>query len=231
VAGTGLIVTTTAIGVIGPPDDTGTCQKNAYCLPMTFGSTPTSCQINGECAAGKTCRTAFCGGICNTGPTVGQSCGGDADCTGSAGSCTAGANFGVACTGTVAGECGGSNICRAVDPAKGVDGLPCTDDDPVTSQGTAQTIASTTSTASASIVDLSDNTNGGTSFGMLYGTVCSGFASCTTAVTGSPFDCSASTGLLASTPSAHGAGLASAFPQLDSASTGDNVVTNRQTAR
>ena len=75
------------------------------------------------------------------------------------------------------------------------------------------------------------NTNGGASFGMFYGSVCTGFPSCVTSIVGTPFDCSATTGLLAPTPSAHGAGLASAFPQLDSASTGDNVVTTRQAAK
>ena len=220
--GTALVINTIALGVIATPADNGTCSKAAICTPVVFNSAPTVCEVNSECSP-NTCSTAFCAGICNSGSNTGRACAGDADCGGAVGSCTAGAQYGQACVGNVVGECGAQNICQPVNAAKGFDGLPCTADDPPSSQGAPSTIPTTTSTASAAVIDV-NNAAGK----QMFGTLCTGQSGCVTSLSGFPFNC---TNLLAATPSASGAGLASAFTQLDGATTGDGVVTNRLTAK
>ena len=135
-----------------------------------------------------------------------------------------GANFGAACTGSVPNECGATNICTPVNIAKGFDGLPCTADDPVSSQGTASSIPTTTGQASASVVDRDNNAGA-----QIYNSkLCSNASTCVTTVTGAPFDC---TKLLSASPSVSKAALGSAFPQLEGNQTDDDVVTNRQAAK
>ena len=78
---------------------------------------------------------------------------------------------------------------------------------------------------SASIVDVNDNVP---SPGLMFGPLCAGFAPCVTELLGSPFNCASITG---AAPSTSGASLVSAFTQVDAATTGDSVITNRQTGK
>ena len=223
-AGTALILTTTAIGVIGQPDDNGSCFTASICLPLAFGSTPSTCVVNSDCSAGKTCGTAYCQGICSAAsPLVGSPCTGDVSCGGVVGSCVQGPNYGVACTHAGDAVCGANNLCTPQNVAKGYDGVPCTADDPQASQGVPSTIPETTATASAGLVDA--NNNPGT---QEYGSLCSGKTVCLTSTQGVPFNCPA---LLGAGHSVSHASLASAFPQVEGYQTGDAVVTNKQTAK
>jgi len=216
--GSGLIVLSTAIGVIATPDDGGGCSRAGVCSTFTVGSTLVSCQVDSECAAGKTCVSAYCAGKCLGGSNAGKACVKNPDCPG--GFCQAGAMFSQPCTGT--GTCGTANICTPVSAAKGFDGLPCTSDDPVSSQGVAATFPATTGAASSTVVDAGDMpgyliTNG----------VCTGFPSCLTTATGHVFNCGAGIG-----PGlVSGASITTAFGQLDGANIGDDVVTTTFTAR
>jgi len=151
---------------------------------------------------------------------------------------TRGANSTTAAAHSVAAEvnipsqCGTQNICKPVNKAKGFDGLACTADDPLGSQGNAATIPTTTRTAASTIVDATNVAGqqifGTQPLGNLAGNVCSGVSPCVTSLPGFKFNC---TNLLAASPSVSGAGLASAFPQIDAATTQDNVVANRQRAK
>lgn len=161
---------------------------------------------------------------------------------------------------TIPSECGTQNICRPVSRPKGFDGLPCTKDDSLSSQGIPATIPTTTHIASTVVVDVNNgagqqlfprvcssgasagnvcasDADCGGAVGSCRANLCTGFppppgdpfaATCVTSVSGFAFNC---TNLLAATPSVSGAGLASAFPQIDAASVNDDAVTNRQRAR
>jgi hypothetical protein len=266
--GTGLIVSTTAIGVISTPNDGGNCSTDRICTPVAHGATPTSCTVDAQCSGGGTCSGAFCAGVCGSGADprlVGKSCTMDNDVSTcpvcgcgvavAAGTCQYGPNYGQACTG-VATDCGGDpsqNICRPVNPFKGYDGIPCTADDPPASQGLASTIPTTTAIGSAGGSDV-NNTAGSQMYtpvtGGTIGTgLCTGKATCLTAIQGTPFNC---TSLMTTPPTLTGTcssgqpcatakdcssgnclgpSLVAGFPDaLDSPTTEDGIITNRQTA-
>jgi hypothetical protein len=225
--GSGVIVTTTAIGTIqaNPIGDVRPCRRAGVCAGFSFGATgatTVACEVDAQCtAAPKTCVSAYCAGLCGTGAKMGQPCLKNTDC-GSGQVCTAGATYGQGCTGTVAGECGAANQCVAVDANKGFDGLPCTADDPVSSQGTAATLPTTTGLSFSAVVDV-DNRAGN----FMYDGICTGFPNgCPTSRSGSPFSCSA----LVNEHSVAGTSLTSTFDQIDGVMTGDTVVTNTLTA-
>jgi hypothetical protein len=223
--GSGVVVTNTAIGVIGPaPADDGTCKRAGVCTTFTFGQTaaPTSCQVDSECAAGKLCSSAYCAGVCQTGTLIGKACIRSGDC-GGGGFCNQGTKFSQPCSS--ADECGANSICQPVVPAKGFDGLPCTADDPAASKGTPQNAPTTTGIASSSVIDAFDANGLGRLIGL--GT-CAGQATCITTSHGHPFSCSA---LLSATPSLTGGAVASAFNQIDAATVNDDVITVFQAAK
>lgn len=109
---------------------------------------------------------------------------------------------------------------------KGPDGIPCTADDPPGSFGTAQTLPTTTGTAGSVLVDGSAYTGGVFINGQCTGT---GVGKCNASITGSKFDCAA----LMSNPTGGttGSRIATSFPQIEAATTGDNTVITVFTAR
>jgi len=230
--GSAVIVTDTAIGVITPSDTCKTsscsqrpCRRAAICsgFPVKTTAAPQVCEVDAECSP-NTCVSAYCAGLCSAG-SVGKPCVAHSDC-GNLGLCAAGAKFAQACVGTP-NECGADGMCVAVDANKGFDGQPCTADDPVSSQGTALAIPTTTGTASAAVTDANDTAG----FFMLDGKCNGGFTggviSCATTKQGALFSCDA----LLNHQSSSGAALVSAFDTLDGNQTLDTVVTNGQTAR
>ncbi|MBI3783072.1 MAG: hypothetical protein HY270_06705 [Deltaproteobacteria bacterium] len=224
-AGSSVLLINIGIGVIGPsPTDDGTCKRAAVCVPFTFNQSaaPTSCVVDAECTVGKTCHSAYCAGLCTSGPKIGSSCIKTTDC-GTGGFCDQGTMFSQPCTGTIPNECGTNSVCIPVVPAKGFDGLPCTADDPVSSQGTAQSAPTTTGTATASLID-GNNVAGN----QLNGSLCSNLTTCVTTLTGTPFNCAA---LQSMTPTLTGTSLVSGFTQFDAATVNDDVITIRETAK
>jgi hypothetical protein len=130
--------------------------------------------------------------------------------------------FNVPCTGTApATECGANAVCRAVDAAKGFDGIPCNGDDPPSSQGVANTIPQTTGKSNASVADAFSGTN---SSQQLVHRNCypSGLpdTNCITSASGSLFDCAS---LLSVSPSTTGVKLTTVFPTVDGV-TGDSAI-------
>jgi cysteine-rich repeat protein len=101
------------------------------------------------------------------------------------------------------------------NPGKGVDGIPCTNDDP--DKGVARIIPVTTGLASLAIVDQSAIQ--GTSIAL--GSTC-GDGPCDPASTGAPFNCDA----LAADPTGgtDGAALALTVPMIDELAVGDSVL-------
>ncbi len=237
--GDGLIMNSIAIG---PISDGGSCAVEQICTGGGFPAAPTACTSSATCAAGTTCiagaclgkctvnvecsnsglcRPAFCAGVCQGDPlTNGTPCVTNPICGGGAGVCSQGANFGLACTG-MGVECPGG-VCQAVFPAKGFDGAPCTADDPVASRGSATTLPTTTATASSTVMDANNNPGF-----LITSGVCSPGGACIASITGHKFDCSG----LTTVGGVSGAKLVNAFPNIDQAQVGDNVVTNGQTAR
>src|SRR5207247_272341 len=124
-------------------------------------------------------------------------------------------------------ECGADGLCVAVDANKGFDGVPCTDDDPATSRGTALAIPTTTGSASGAIIDANNTAGYFILDGKCNGGFTSGVINCATSKQGSLFNCDQ----LLNHQSSSGAALVSAFDQLDGYQTLDNVVTNGQTSR
>jgi hypothetical protein len=195
------------------------------CEKWTFGLTPKSCQVTAECTTGQ-CTPSYCAGQCTAGTKVGSTCIKTSDC-GSGGVCSHGAHFAFACSGPSDSACGADSVCVAVDPPKGYDGLPCTDDDPVSSRGIASNIPTTTSMAESAVIDTTDTFNLLGSM-LAFGECSDNFTPCTTSAQGTLFNCPA---LLAATPSLTGASSASAYSLLDGASVNDYVVTVLQTAK
>ncbi|GIW41071.1 MAG: hypothetical protein KatS3mg076_1648 [Candidatus Binatia bacterium] len=164
-------------------------------------------------------------GKCVGGSTPGVDCVVDADCGGggvcASATCSGGTNPGGACTSDA--DCPGGGTCVPNNPTKGLDGLPCTDDDPPISRGVPSTVPGTTGRALALVADA--NANAG---GQIVHRRCTGRgAACRTAIDGVPFDCAA---LLGSPASVSGTRLTVAFTALDQ-QTGDWAVLTVLTAR
>lgn len=123
--------------------------------------------------------------------------------------------------GTITSADGGNCSYDPTDPAKGPDGLPCTADDPPSSQGEGQTLPQTTGRASAVVVDSNAFTGS-----VIIDGQCSGGKdpTCVSGVSGKPFSCEA----LTSNPTGGTAGgrLATAFPAIETNQVGDNTVVN-----
>jgi hypothetical protein len=217
--GSALLVTTTAIGTIATPDDSGACTKAGVCAPFAFGTTPAACTVNSECSGGTTCHSAVCGGICSGGFNNGKGCLVATDCP--SGSCVQGGNFGVSCVGGIPNECGATNICRAVNVPKGFDGIPCTDDDSIPARGLPNTIPTTTGVATAGIIDANNIAGQLIDDGWCTGST----AACTTQRQGTLFNCTqVQMGNLS------GGQLSAAFTQIDANIILDSIVTTGFTA-
>jgi len=222
--GSGIVVTSTAIGVIQGLGEARPCRRFGACELFAFNATPVACEVTAQCTAPKNCVSAYCAGLCTAGPKIGSPCIKVADC-GSGGVCTPGANFAKGCTG-LPNECGADNKCVPFSPDRGFDGLPCTADDPLTSQGTAAAIPTTTGLSAASVADVDGVPGYFMSGGFCSGSFTAGAKACNTTRVGHPFNCSA----LVNQHSASGASVASAFETLDGNQTGDTLVTNGLTA-
>jgi hypothetical protein len=124
--------------------------------------------------------------------------------------CETGSNAGVSCR-TNPVICGSPAACV---PAKGSDGVPCSEDDPEAVRGAEMTAWMTTGTASARIQD--------GNLGQIGWPLCDGVPVLPCAFSGMVGDC----GRLARDPGAglSGFGLVSATPVLDLPGTGNNVV-------
>jgi hypothetical protein len=212
--GSGLFLSTIQIGTIS---DDGTCAVAKQCAGGANNAA--DCAVNEDCPGGA-CASAICHGFCTIATT--SPCLVNADCPGGGGVCQPGAMFNVPCTGTnPTTECGANAVCRAVDPAKGFDGTPCTADDPATSQGVANTIPQTTGTSHASVADAFAGVN---SNQQLVHKSCYPSAlpttNCITSSSGSLFDCGS---LLSVSPSTSGVKLTTVFPTVDGVS-GDAAI-------
>ena len=182
------------------------------------------CNTGADCTSG-VCGTALCGGTCVGGTTVGKACLQNTDCSGAGATCNTGfPGYNTKCT--QAGPCGTGGTCVPIDTAKGLDGLPCTDDDAPGAKGVPQTIPQTTG-RSATFLSDADNIGGA----QLVHLACVGGlidpANCGSSVVGTPFNCANITG---PNPSVSGVRLANTFPTLDG-QTGDGVVSTFLTAR
>ncbi len=140
--------------------------------------------------------------------------------------CAGGTNPGTACT-TNANACAGG----ACVPAKGDDGIPCNADDPIETQGTAQTLTTTTGTASGAVLHAGGfNLNGdGISEDEISADFLCGNTEpdhCQVSKTGNPYDC-AQLAVGVTT----GAANVSTFAALDAAMIGDDVVSSIFTAK
>jgi hypothetical protein len=113
--------------------------------------------------------------------------------------------------GTITGNCAVDES----DPNKGPDGIPCTDDDPVSVRGTATVAYQTTGTAEAVVVNA-----GGSGQNIDKDSTC-GASTCITTASGNPLSCEA----LQSSPA--GLCLASAFSALNQPTTGDIAVPSK----
>jgi len=219
--GSGLFLSTIQVGAIA---NGGSCATERQCAGGTNNAAP--CQVDEDCPSGA-CASAICHGFCSIATT--SPCLVNADCPAGGGVCVPGATFNVACSGTnPATECGANAVCHPVDPAKGFDGIPCTADDPPSSQGVATTIPQTTGTGHASVSDAFAGTSSGQ---QLVHKSCYPSAqpgeTCITSSVGTPFDCSSLAGV---SPSVTGARLTTAVPIVDGL-TGDAVLTTLMTAR
>jgi len=104
------------------------------------------------------------------------------------------------------------------DPALyGDDGIACTDDDP--GQAEASTLATTSGTASAELLNASNVKNSN-----IDGSSQCGALPCVASITGAPIDCDAA--FADPTGGLSGAANGSAFGTFDAASIGDNVTTS-----
>jgi hypothetical protein len=216
-AGSALILSTTAIGTIL---DMGTCGIAGRCVGGSANDT--ACSFDIDCPGGS-CATARCLGFCQgtTTPCLTN------DNCGAGGICNLGPTGNTKCTGP--DTCGASNVCVAVDAAKGFDGVPCTDDDAETAKGVPQTLPQTTNRSSSVVADVL-NIAGQQ---LAHGSCISGNIqppACLGSVQGVRFNCDS---LLSGTPTTAGARLATTFPfpSIDTATTGDGVVTTILTAR
>lgn len=220
--GAGLFLSTLQVGTIS---DGGSCAIEKRCAGGSADGF--ACQVNNDCPGGGSCAGAICHGFCSVATTT--PCLTTADCFGGGGTCVPGAMFDVPCSGTnPSTECGANAICRGVNPAKGFDGIPCTADDPPTSQGLTATIAQTTGTSHAAVADAFDGANSGR---QLAHKSCYPSAlpdqTCVTASTGTLFDCAS---LLSPSPSVSGVRLTTAYPTVDGLS-GDAAIVALMTAR
>jgi hypothetical protein len=137
--------------------------------------------------------------------------------------------YNVPCPGTNPNtECGANAVCRAVNPAKGFDGVPCTTDDPATSQGIANTIPQTTGVSHAAIVDAFQGAAPGQ---QLIHKSCYPSSlpttNCITSASGTLFNCGL---LLSATPDVSGVRLTTVFPTVDGL-TGDAAIATLLAAR
>jgi hypothetical protein len=219
--GSALLLSTIQIGTIS---DLGTCLTAKQCAGGSNNGTV--CAVNQDCP-GATCASAICNGFCNNAPTT--PCLTNVDCAATSGVCQPGPTFNVSCVGTApATECGLNAVCRAVNPAKGFDGIPCNADDPPASQGAANTIPQTTGVSLASVVDGFAGTN---AYQQLTHRNCyvsdDPDAKCLTSATGSLFNCAS---LLSPSPSVTGVKLTTVFPAVDGA-TGDAAIATLLQAR
>ncbi|MBI1815459.1 MAG: hypothetical protein HYR72_10805 [Deltaproteobacteria bacterium] len=124
--------------------------------------------------------------------------------------CEGGSNTGMLCAATPDVCVGGKCV-----PAKGADGIPCNDDDPLAVRGAAQLVFNTTGTVRAAV----RNANNVPSANIAESESC-GEHPCLTSATGLPFDCDKLVG------TGTGGGIVvSAFPALDAALPGDTVNT------
>ncbi|MBI4516412.1 MAG: thrombospondin type 3 repeat-containing protein [Deltaproteobacteria bacterium] len=121
--------------------------------------------------------------------------------------CVGGQNPGASCTGNP-GLCVGGD-CLA---AKGSDGIPCNEDDPLENRGAPVLNRYTTGTVSAMITHAKNE-----QYPIAAYELCGGYP-CLTTATGTLFDCD-------QPPEEAGGVLASAYSALDSPQAGDNVVT------
>jgi hypothetical protein len=218
--GSGLFLSTIQIGTIS---DDGTCAVAKQCAGGT--NSGAVCAVNGDCPGGG-CASAICNGLCSNSATT--PCLVNANCP-AGGVCNPGATFNVPCAGAdPENECGANAVCRAVDPAKGFDGVPCTADDPPTSQGVANTIPQTTGVSHASVADAFAGSN---PFQQLTHRACYPSANpdgnCVTSSQGSLFDCGS---LLGPSPSVTGVKLTTVFPTVDGV-TGDAAIATLLQAR
>jgi hypothetical protein len=127
-------------------------------------------------------------------------------------------------------ECGANAVCVAVDPRKGFDGVPCSDDDPIGGRGAASTIPQTTGTSMVMVADPMQGTGFNAGGQLIHKNCRPGnlLTNCITANTGSPFNCSSLTSV---TPSASGVRLTSGFPSLDAVISADAAIVTLLTAR
>ncbi|MBI1817917.1 MAG: hypothetical protein HYR72_23310 [Deltaproteobacteria bacterium] len=139
--------------------------------------------------------------------------------------CSGGTNPGTACT-TNAGACAGGTCI----PAKGPNGIPCDSDDPVETQGTAQTLTTTTGSATGNVLHAGGlTTDGAISDDAIDADHLCGNDEpdhCVVTKIGNPYNCAAlATGVTT------GAANVSAFAALDAAMIGDDVVSSIFTAK
>jgi len=119
-----------------------------------------------------------------------------------------------------------------VSAEKGLDGLPCTDDDPPATRGIPQTIPASTALSHSMVWDADPTLSAPKPGRHLVhlrdsaGSGC-GAGGCIAALFGAPFSC---TSLFQSPPSVSGARLAATFPAIDQ-QTGDAVVPTFLSAR
>lgn len=219
--GSGLFLSTIQIGTI---DDDGTCAIDQQCAGGANNGDP--CSVNQDCPGGA-CAPAICNGFCSIATT--SPCLVNGDCPAGGGVCQPGAMFNVPCPGAnPTTECGANAVCRPVAPAKGFDGIPCNADDPVTSQGVANTIPQTTGVSHASVADVFTGTNPGH---QLNHKSCHPSAlpatNCITSASGTLFNCGL---LLSPTPDVSGVRLTTVFPTVDGV-TGDAAIATLLRAR
>ncbi len=180
------------------------------------------CGVNGVCGNG--CNaTSIHPGVCNSPIHI------IASGTGGQGAAVL---LNTSAIGTIVdgGGCNTDTSSIGQGQGKGLDGIPCTDDDPPFARGSAQTLPTTTGTAAGVLVDANPD-------GILAGTVfingpCTGNSlgtTCIDAIKGSEFSCTA----LMNDPTGGTSGgrIATAFPVLETAKVGDNVVTSLFSAR
>jgi hypothetical protein len=212
--GSALFLSTIQIGTIS---DGGTCRPAYKCAGGS--NSGATCSVSQDCPGGA-CASAICNGFCSVATT--SPCITNADCPSGGGVCVPGAMYNVPCAGTnPTTECGANAVCRAVDPAKGFDGIPCNDDDPATSQGVPNTIPQTNGTSHASISDAFSGSNAGQ---QLVHRNCYPSADpdgrCRTSASGSLFNCAS---LLGPSPSTAGVKLTTVFLTVDGV-TGDAAI-------
>ncbi|MBI1816571.1 MAG: hypothetical protein HYR72_16450 [Deltaproteobacteria bacterium] len=141
--------------------------------------------------------------------------------------CVGGSNPGARCT-LNALACTGGGTCV---PAKGPDGIPCNDDDPIEAQGIVQTLTTTTGTTTAAVLHAGGLTSDGTAISddaIDADHLCGNDPGdhCKASVTGTPYNCAQLANGITM-----GAASVSAFASVDVDLVGDEVVTSTFTAK